>query len=106
MNKMIKNLFATICVRSLPVSAIINEGVDIPKKVASIDHKTSVCNVSRSIHLYPSFTQGFVRAYEKFKTGIRPSPHYSAFGAIRGRRREEAILIQNIVRRRGHMGTL
>eukprot|EP00973_Karenia_brevis_P009649 1301445-Karenia_brevis.AAC.1 len=40
-HKMLFTLFATILgVKSMPVSTIVNEGVEIPKKIASIDHES------------------------------------------------------------------
>lgn len=50
----------------------------------------------RPIHMFNAFTQitmGYIERSTK-----REAPHYTQFGAIPGRRREEAIAIQNINR--------
>ena len=81
---------------TLPVQSIINKACQIPKKVVYNMQSNEVMNAVRPIHMFNSFTQIIMRGIER-KTQ-RPLPHYTQFGAIPGRRREEAIAIQNINR--------
>ena len=81
---------------TLPVQSIINEACFIPKKILPQLKETNVADCQRSIHKYNSFTQNAMRTIEKqtAKTQPRPPSSDSAFGAIKGRQREEAIFVQ------------
>ena len=54
-----------------------------------------IADCQRSIHKYNSFTQNSMRTIEKL-TGKRDPPPDNAYGAIAGRQREEAILVQKL----------
>ena len=51
-------------------------------------------DMGRSIHMYAALAQAIGKAIQD---GVNlPVPHYSAFGAIKGRRRDEALGIHMI----------
>eukprot|EP00973_Karenia_brevis_P015667 2144074-Karenia_brevis.AAC.1 len=86
-------MFATRCP---PIQAIVNVGIRIPKKHLSVEQPEQVCDMQRTIHLFPAFTQGLLRAGNH--QTIRDKPYEFQFGAIPGKQREEAILIQMLNR--------
>ena len=93
MKCMIERLFDTICcTQFVPVQVLVNIGTHIPKKQLPHFNEVDAASSLRSIHMYTSFAQSFMRALEC--VAKRDEAHYSAFGSIRGKRREEAVGIQ------------
>ena len=86
---LIATMFATKC---LPIQAVCNNGVTIPKKNMSMDDPTQATEGTRTIHVYSAFTQNVMKVCQRHNQ-VRQVSH-SEFGAIKHRRREEAIAIQ------------
>ena len=81
--------------KCLPIQAVCNSGATIPKKHMSHTSHTSAVEGTRTIHVYTGFTQCLIRVCmhnigkEKLKVNSQNS-----FGAVKGKRREEAVSIQ------------
>lgn len=69
--------------------------LDSPNNVSNMQ-PNEIMGAVRPIHMSNAFTQIVVRHIER--NTKRAEAHYSQFGARPGRRREEAIAIQNINR--------
>ena len=94
---MTKALLSTIWFTNcLPINSVFNLACVILKKVKSQLDPNDVGSVTRSIHCYNAFTQGLLKALKK--DAKVPKAKDFCFGAVRGRRREEAIAL--------HMHTL
>eukprot|EP00973_Karenia_brevis_P054859 7626610-Karenia_brevis.AAC.1 len=80
------------CVFDMEKQAVTNFGAAVPKKYIFTTSAQSYLDSSRSIHMYPAFTQAFGKACT-YMRGER-QVHDDEFGAVRGRRREEGICVQ------------
>ena len=65
------------------------------QKIITSVQQNQIADCQRSIHKYNSFTQNCMRTIEKL-TGKRQRPADNAYGAIAGRQREEARIIQKV----------
>ena len=87
---MFKRLMQTIHKTGcMPIPAFVNQGVTVPKKHVSAAVEDGATLATRPIHLYSPFAQCMGKAIER--SVQRDNPYSSQFGAIKGRRREEAI---------------
>ena len=81
---------------TLPVHAILNQMVTLSKKVAVELRGESLLDTKRPIHMYSPFSQAVARTIEK--STKRTPPRGNAYGAVKNKRREEAISIQSVNR--------
>jgi len=78
----------------LPVQSVCNIGCSLPKKnMSHTSHSTAVEGV-RTIHLYSSFIQHMLKVGMRHHNELPNEISPTMFGAVKKRRREEAIAIQ------------
>ena len=91
--------------RSVPPPMNASESFDVHKKTSSHLDETNICSDVRTVHAFGPFPKWLYRhLYSSGKDDER-APHF-AFGAVKGRRREEAIASQCILMERCHTGGL
>ena len=88
--KLLAVVYNTKC---LPIQAVCNVGACIPKKVMSRINVETAIEGMRTIHVYSAFTQNVLKYSQRF-WNMRETQNHTALGAVKNRRREEAVAIQ------------
>ena len=96
-SQQIRKLFGMLKHKStLPMHAMLNQMVTLPKKVAVELKGKKLLDTKRPMHMYSPFSQAIARTIES--STKRKPPRGNAYGAVRNKRREEAILLQSVNR--------
>ena len=87
--------------RSVPPLMNASESFNVHKKASSHLDETNICSDVRTVHAFGPFPKWLYRHLYSSGKDSGCAPHF-AFGAVKGRRREEAIASQCILMERCH----